>query len=369
MNKSKSKNILVISLQGIGDLLLTTPLLSALKRGISPVRISVLTFNGNKDILAGNPDVDEIVAFNPKESNNLWTIVRLLWYLRSRRYDISICAYPSGLRSALIAYACGVKERLGQGLSIFKNYKWLFTKQTEVKEVKHAVLMNMDFLRLLGIKTSGQNNTPVLSVSEEEKERASNFLRSEGVKSGDLLVAIHVGGGKFTAEYRNWPIERFSKTADTLIEILGAKVILIGGADDRTAVDKAVAGIRNKPVISAGKLSLKETAALIKQTRLLICNNSGPMHMAAALGIPTVSIFGSADPRIHRPWGDGHIVLQKELDCSPCYYPFFRDTLEETRLRNRWFGKKFECITGDYRCLSSITVEDVVGSAKKILER
>ncbi|MFA5339472.1 MAG: glycosyltransferase family 9 protein [Candidatus Omnitrophota bacterium] len=369
MNKDKPKNILVVSLQGIGDLLLLTPFLHALKKGIPVDKISVLTFSSNKDILSGNPDVDEIIAFNPRESNNFLSIIGLLGCLRGNSYDISICAYPSGLRSAFIAFACGAKERLGQDLGIFWRCRWLFTKQTEIKEVKHAVLMNMDFLYLLGVGTVGQDNAMVLNVSGEEKERAFDFLKSEGVKNGDLLIAVHAGGGKFTAAYRNWPIERFSKVADTLIEGSGAKVVFIGGADDKGAVDKAIAYMENKAIVAAGKLSLKETAALIGQARLLICNNSGPMHMAAALGIPTVSIFGSADPRIHRPWGDGHVVLQKELDCSPCYYPFFRDTLKETKLRNRWFGKKFECMTGDYRCLGSITVEEVVAAAKKILEQ
>lgn len=369
MNEEKPKNILLISLQGIGDLLLTTSLLHALKIKISPVKLSVLTFNGNKDILCGNTDVDEVVTINLKDSSSLWRIINLLRNLRHNRYDLSICAYPSGLRSALIGYACGAKERFGQGLTIFKNFEWLFTKQTEVNEVKHAVLMNLDFLCLLGIDIDGKNAAVVLNLSEEDTKSSSNLLEFEGVRSGDLAIAIHAGGGKFTAAYRNWPIERFSKVADILIKERGAKVIFVGGADDKNAVNEAIGQMRNKPIVAAGRLSLKGTAALIKQTRLLICNNSGPMHLAAAVGVPTVSIFGSADPRIHKPWGENHIVLQKGLDCSPCYYPFFRDTLEETRLRNRWFGKKFECATGDYRCLNSISVEEVVEAAKKILGR
>ncbi len=369
MSEKKPKNILVISLQGIGDLLLTTPLLHTLKSEISPVKVSVLTFDNNKAILNGNPDIEEVITFNSKDSNNPWSIIRLLTYLRRNKYDLSIGAYPCGLRSAFMGYASGAKERLGQGLSIFRNYRWLFTKQINTKEVKHAVLINLDFLDLLGIRTNPLNAKVVLNLSDEEMNDASCFLESQGAGRGDLIVAIHVGGGKPAVEYKSWPIERFSKVADILTEKCGAKIVFIGGSSDIGPVDIAARAMTNKPVIAAGKLSLKSTAALLKKSKLLISNNSGPMHIAAAIGTPTVSISGPVDPRIHGPWGDGHIVLQSELDCSPCYYPFFRDTLEETKLRNKWSGKKFECMTGDYRCLSSITVEDVAGAAKKILER
>ena len=126
--------------------------------------------------------------------------------------------------------------------------------------------------------------------------------------------------------------------------------------------------MKGKPINAAGKTLLKQTTALIQKTRLLVCNNSAPMHIAAALGIPTVSIFGSADSRIHRPWGEGHIILQKQLECSPCYYPFIRDTLEETKLRNAWVRNTFKCKTKDYRCLTSISVEEALKAVERGLK-
>lgn len=365
MNKKVNK-ILIISLQGIGDLLLTTPLLYLLRKNFLNVKLYVLTLRSNKEILFNNPNIDEIIAFDSRDRRNIFKILILLFNLRREYFDLTICAYPSGLRSAFLGYLSGAAERFGQDLSLFKNYRWLFTKQTLITEVKHAVLMNLDFLKLLNINIERINTNLVLNLTESDKRFASEFLKANNVEDGDLLIAIHPGGGKFTATYRCWPEERFAKVADNLAERHNAKILLIGGKDDKLTEEKIISMMKHKPIGTVGRASIKQTAALIQKARLLICNNSAPMHIAAALGIPTVSIFGSADPRIHRPWGKNHIILQKELECSPCYYPFFRDTLEETKLKNRWLGKRFKCVTNDYRCLSAITVEDVLRAVDAI---
>lgn len=361
------KNILVISLQGIGDLLLATPLLRGLKSRYPGSKLTVLTFKANMEILSNNPDVDIITAVGAGTEKNAGALVKLVTGLRKARPDLSICAYPSGLRSALLGYLSGAKQRLGQDLDIFKGRRWLFTKQAPVKEVKHAILMNLDLLGLAGIDVSGMRKEPVLNLGEDDKKFAAGFLKDNCVAAGDTLVAIHAGGGKYTAAFRSWPAERFAKAADAAAEKLGAKIMLIGGPSDLPAVNGISGMMKRRHISAAGKASLMQTAALISMSRAMVCNNSGPMHMAAALGVPTVSIFGSADPRIHRPYGQGHIVLRKELECSPCYYPFFRDTLPETKARNRWTAKKFECASGDYRCLSSISPEDVLEALGKIL--
>jgi len=364
----KLDNILVVSLQGIGDLLLTTPLLHGIKKAFPMAKLYILTFNANKDILSGNSDVDEIITFDYKNKSNILKVLTLLFDLRKRRFDLSVCPYPSGLRSAFIGYLSGARERFGQRLSLFKNYRWVFTNQTPITEVKHAVLMNLDFLRLLGIDFKDVDTRIVFNLNDEDKKFASEFLRDNNVEDKDLLIAVHAGGGRYTIAYRNWSAERFARVCDGLVERFKAKVILIGGKDDEMIVKRVISMMRQKPISAVKKASLKQTAVLIQRVKLLICNNSAPMHIAAALGTPTVSIFGSVDPRIHRPWGEGHIVLRKTLECSPCYYPTLRDTLKETKLKNRWFGRKFKCKTGDYSCLTSVSIEDVLNATKTILK-
>lgn len=359
---------MVISLQGIGDLLLATPLLRGLKFSFPAAKLSVLTLRSNSDILSNNPYVDSIIAFDADASWHIFAIPALLCGIRNKHPDLAICAYPSGLRSALMGYLSGAKERLGQELSLFRNYRWLFTKQAPITEVKHAIAMNLDFLKLLDVDIDRLDKNPVLNLSKKDESFASEFLMTNKIDDRDLLIAIHAGGGKHTAAYRSWPKERFTQAADSLIEKFKANVIFIGGAADEVTVNEISKKMVHTPLSAAGRASLTQTAALIQKARLLICNNSAPMHMAAALGIPTVSIFGSADPRIHRPYGQGHIVLRKELECSPCYYPFFRDTLVETKIKNRWTAKKFRCVSDDYRCLSFIIIEDVLNAVEIILK-
>ncbi|MFA6355976.1 MAG: glycosyltransferase family 9 protein [Candidatus Omnitrophota bacterium] len=360
-------NILVISLQGIGDLLLATPMLKGIKLNYPGSRLTVLTLSANKDILSNNPDVDDVITFDAGAGKNPAAIAALIMKLRNIRPGLSICAYPSGLRSAFLGYLSGAKERLGQDISLFEGYRWLFTKQVHIKEIKHAVLMDLDLLSPLGIDTSGIETNPVLNIGAAEEKGASKFLEDNRISDRDNLVAIHAGGGRHTAAYRSWPLDNFAKLAGMAIEKFGVKVLFIGGPSDEPAVKEISGKMGHPSITSAGKVSLMQTAALIRKSRALICNNSAPMHIAAALGVPTVSIFGSADPRIHRPYGQGHIVLRKELECGPCYYPFFRETLPETKARNRWRGKKFECASGDYRCLSSITPDDAMEALGKVL--
>ena len=362
-----TNRVLVVSLQGIGDAVLITPLLSSLNKNINNINISVLTFKSNSGVLDGNRDLDELICIDRKDANNPLRVIQLIYRLRKKKFDASICTYPSGLRTALLAYLSGAKERFGQGLRMFKKYRWLFTKLSPMNEIKHAVLMNLDFMKLFGVEPDIKDATVSINLCEEDYIYVERFLRAQGIGEKDKIIAIHPGCGEGTSRHRRWPLERFVEVINYLAEKKGIKIVLIGGQDDLPVLDEISDKIARKPVIAAGKLSIAQTATLLKKSSFLICNNSAPMHIAAAVGTPTISIFGPTDPRIHRPWGDNHIVLQKHHECCPCYYPFIGDTLEDAAKRNSWHKKHFECRSGDYRCLISITVEDVIKAADRML--
>jgi len=358
---------LIISLQGIGDLLLATPIARNIKKSSPSSRVCVLTFTGNAGILEGNTDIDRIYTVNSARAGDLLYIMRMVSGLRKERFGASICAYPSGVRSAFLGYLSGAKVRVAQGLKMFKGYGWLFTARSTIDKVKHAVEMNLDILAVAGIDIGNADKCPKVVVGADDMKTARAFLDGNGISAGDTFVSVHPGGGVYTALYRCWPEERFASAADTLAGKPGVKIVLIGGKADAEKAARVASMMKHRPVIAAGRLTLMETSALLTMSKLLICNNSGPMHIAAALKVPTVSIFGAADPRIHRPWGEGHIVLQSGLDCSPCYYPFLRDTLKETAEKNRWSGKEFDCVTKDYRCMLKISVDDVIKASEDLL--
>jgi ADP-heptose:LPS heptosyltransferase len=226
------KRYLIISLQGIGVLLLATPNSGTYKETDAESRVCVLTFKGNAEILKGNTDVDMAYMINNARTRDLPYILGMIWSLKKERFDASICAYPSGIRSALIGYLSGSKARIGQGLKIFDNYKWLFTSNARVEDVKHAVEMNLDLLAAYGMDINGAEKRPRIDISEADIAAAGAFLDENGISGKDMVIAVHSGGGIYTALYRCWPEERFSAVSDTLAEKYGAKVVIIGGKQD-----------------------------------------------------------------------------------------------------------------------------------------
>jgi ADP-heptose:LPS heptosyltransferase len=144
---------------------------------------------------------------------------------------------------------------------------------------------------------------------------------------------------------KSWPKESFAELGDQLASRIGAKIILTGGRADRSLVEEIASQMRTRPLVAAGRTTLKELCALFRKVDLVITCDSGPMHIAAALGTRTVALFGPTDPRRTGPYGMGHRVLQKQMDCVPCF--------------------KRRC--PDNRCLKEITVEEVGEAAAEIL--
>jgi len=152
-----------------------------------------------------------------------------------------------------------------------------------------------------------------------------------------------------------------------LIEEFKATILFIGAEVEKDHSDKIISLMKNTPLNAVGACSLGQSAALMQKSKILICNNSGPMHIAASLHIPTISISGPVDKRIYSPWGSlGHIVLQKELECAPCYYSFLRDTLPETKRKNMWVGKTHRC-NNNHLCLEKITENDVMEAVRTLI--
>jgi lipopolysaccharide heptosyltransferase II len=357
----KNKRILIVSLQGIGDLLMATPLIKAIKKSFPKSYVGVLTFNLNSEILDNNPYVNEVFKVGKM---SLLESVRLLYKIRRQRFDVGILSYPSGLKSASFVFLCGISKRLGHDLTIFKKHKYLFTDLIKVKTVKHAVLFNLDFLRCFNIDQNDSDIEMTLNIADEDKENAASIYRKYDLIDKTNII-VHAGGGKFTQLYRSWPHENYAAACDELIKTGKINIIFIGGKEDVALTNNIVSIMKYPSLNLAGKLGLSLTAALISQADILIGNNSAPMHIAAALKVPTLSIFGCVDERLHHPWGNDYTILQKDMDCCPCYYPFLTDTLKETAKRNSWIKKEFLCRKGDTPCFKEITVSKFVEEVRR----
>lgn len=365
MRKSEPKNILVISMQGFGDLLLFSPAFLCLKGSYPGSRISALVMKNRAGVVSGNPCIDEIIEYDQSKKSDLFMNITFLIILRKKRFDTVICAYPSGLRSAVIAYATGAGIRVGQALSFTNKLPFLLNVRVILSGIKHAIEMNMDLLKAIGVDTSRCPRKLQLPLAKEDTKYAEDLFLNDRIKKSDIVITVHPGVSEGGA-HRSWGGNNYAELIDALDTELHARIILVGGPADRSLMTEIRNSIKTEPLVVSG-ISIKQMAAVFKLSTLFIGNNSGPMHIAASVGTPTVAIFGDTDPRIHGPYGNKSIIVRKELACSPCHYPFLHGAVKGAEPGKGFVNGKFICAEGDFKCMKLITVKDVLGAAKSLL--
>jgi heptosyltransferase II len=319
------KNILLIRADGIGDALNSTPAISALRKTYPSAKVSIVVKQLGADILSQNPDIDEIITYNPsKKHKSIINKVKFFSELRSKNFDTAIALQNSSLCNFL-AFASGAKIRVGRR-SEPKRFGHTLThwiSQADPKGTKHEIDRNFDLVKLINVENGTRDL--ILKLSEEEKVFADDFLQKgvfntplqeKGIYDHQIvhLVGIHPGGSSVD---KLWLPENFAEIADRLIDKFKAKIMLFYGHNEDHLAKIILSKMKNKPILVSG-VSLRQLCALIQRCSLFICNDSGPMHIASAFKIPTIAIFGSTD---YVRWGPQHekaSVVRKEMDCFPC---------------------------------------------------
>ena len=323
------KNILIVKPSSLGDVVHTLPLLKDLRMGFPDAHIAWLIKRQYAGILEGNPYLNEIIPWE-------WDGFELIKKLRESRFDLVIDV--QGLfRSGFAAFLSGAHERIG-----FKNARELsplfYTKRVSVPAMDiHAVDRYRLITDYLGIKQYPPDFTII--IDEQEKVCVERLLFESGVKDGDILVMVNPSG---RWQSKRWGTEKFASLCDVLSSEYGVKTVIIGGPEDIRTSCEVKTLMRTAPIITAGKTTIKGLAALLSKAKVLVTNDSGPMHIAAALNVPVVAIFGPTDPGRTGPYGKGHIVVRKEIPCSPCFKKYCRDLL----------------------CMESVSVEEVKSAFK-----
>ncbi|MFZ5799802.1 MAG: glycosyltransferase family 9 protein [Candidatus Omnitrophota bacterium] len=298
------KKILVMRPDRIGDLILATPVFENLRRHFPKARIAVLIAKGNKDLIEGNPSIDQILV-SPVP----------LRYLEAEKFDLAIVLY-SAFWTARLAFRAGIPFRAGYD---FHGCGFLLTHKIPYEQkaaALHEVDRNLNLLELIGI--TPQIKELRISVSPEAQKKISHWLLSRGLSENSHLAIVHPGAYE---EYIRWRPEGFAKVADCLIADYKMQVVLLAGPQEYDLVRKVAALMHNQPVLATG-LTLGQTVALIKRAELFIGNSTGPMHIAAALKIPVVAIFGSRHPMddFHKwgPYGTKSFVVRRDVACKSC---------------------------------------------------
>jgi lipopolysaccharide heptosyltransferase I len=338
------KNILIIKPSSIGDIIHTLPFLYSIRARYPKAKISWLIKSGLDDLIASNPYLNEVILFERKRWGGFDDIgykfkglTEFIRELRRKRFDLVIDL--QGLfRSGIITYLSGADYRIGfanarEFSPIFYNYK---VSHPPIE--MHAVDRYLLVAKELGSDISKKDFT--INISKKEKEYALSLISRNKKRS---LIAVNPSA---RWETKMWPMKRYAELTDTIAAKLKAQPVLIGSSEDKVRINELLSMAKSKPVNLCGKTSLLQLAALLKKVDLLITNDSGPMHIAAAVGTPVVALFGPTRPKRTGPYGDRHVVIQKDLSCIRCL--------------------KKRC--DDLKCMEAITVNDVLTAVKGILK-
>jgi ADP-heptose:LPS heptosyltransferase len=339
--------IIILPLYGIGDVLMTTPALRNIKEQLDAEITYLHMFRTTKDILSYNPYVDKNIFLPFLELSKLRGL-RFLFGLRNN-YDCSINFYPSNRKQYnLAAFLVSSEIRIGHRYMIDDLSELNFLKNRTVQEDDslHNVEENLRLLEFLGIKDRKAYPLEIY-LTEEEKLFAHQWLRERKIDD-KILIGIHPGTSIFkNHDKRRWPEASFAKLIDRLdLEMKKCIFLLFGGPEEESLRSTVISMVHDqKKVLPVYSVSVRQTASLMKNCRLCISNDSGPMHIAAAVGVPTVAIFGPTNSVWVKPWGTKHKIVRSELPCSPCF---------------RYSPRPLRCVANlDYACLKNISVDQV----------
>lgn len=331
------KKILVIKFWALGDSVVLLPLLDALKKEFPKAKIDILAHKRNGIIFEGQKNVNKIIDFG------FFNIMK-----NFRNYDLCIDAEPALSVSAAVAFIMS-KYRLGFSHGIRKN---TYQKTIEF-EKQHMVQNYLDFARKIGIKYDTDNLVPI-ATDENDEKAVSEFLKNKKL-SGKPIIGIAPGLAE-SVKYRMWPIEKFAKLADELSE-KGFKILFIDSKNNISTVEK-IQSLMNCPSASAaGLFDVKKSAELISRCKLVVANDSGLMHISAAMGTKTIGLFGPNTPKIWAPYGRQNISVFKPKRGCP-----YMDNKKRELLPKRLTKEQLTC-------MDAITVSDVLNAVNKLLRK
>jgi heptosyltransferase-2 len=318
----------------VGDTVLSYPTVQQLKTFFPKSHLTILIPSHLTDLWKTFPHVDEIIPFQKKKGiGSIWEDLNLSQSLKERNFDLAVIL-PRSFRSAFHIYLAQIPIRIGyrdEGRSLFLTHK--IRRTQEILHV-HRVHYYQKLLEPLG--KTGNPPSPQIYLREEDRRWAKQVLMDLGTLVGRPLIGMNPGATYGLAKC--WYADRFGELGERLAEKRQAGILLFGKEEERPIVHEIQRHLGGKGIDLTGKTSLLQLAALLERCELLVTNDTGTMHVAAAVGTPVVALFGSTPPHITGPWGDGHVIVNKEVACSPCW--------------------KRVCPT-DHRCMELITVDEV----------
>lgn len=338
-NFSAKERVLVVEVNWLGDVLFSTPALRAVRKRHPGAYIAALVVPRCKGVLLGNNYLDEVMVLDEQGRYRGWRgKLRLIRDLRVRRFGIAYLFHRSFTR-ALCVFLAGIPRRIGYDT---KKRGFLLTERVAPPP---ADFHRADTTYYLVTKNAMPDSERYCDFffGADDKTYVEDFLKKHNLGLGKKLVVLHVGGNW---DLKRWPKEHFARLSDALDRDYGADVVITGSLDDYSIADKIAAGASRRPFVACGLTTLKQLGALFQRCDLVVSADSGPLHIAVAVGAHTLALFGPTSPEITGPFGRGDfaVVRKADLTCEvPCYH--------------------LGC--PDNTCMSSIHAEDVLSEAER----
>lgn len=336
------KRILIINVNWLGDVLFSTPFIRAIRKHYPDAFISCMAVPRCKEILEGNPNLNELIIFDEEgKHSSLFGKLQLASFLRSKKFDEAYLLHRSLTRTLITALA-KIPKRIGYHT---KKRKLFLTHNIDLpKDSLHRTEYFLNIAREMGIAVDKDGYD--FFIPAEDEKYVDNFLKDEGISKGTPFVVLNPGANWLL---KRWPFENYARLGDLIHDKFGYKIIITGAQKDLKLAQDIASSMNNPPVIACGKITLKQLGVLFKRAKLVITNDTGPLHIAIAVGTRVISLFGPTSSQITGPYGPGrYSVLQKNVGCIvPCYH--------------------IKC--KDNRCMKAIIPDEVIKEMEKLSEK
>ena len=331
------QKIMIRTPNWIGDAVMTTPAMAVVRDSFPGARIVLVANPVVSQLFSPHPSCDDVIVYDKKGIHKgLAGLVRFSFSLRRESFDLAIL-FQNAIEAAIIGALAGIPNRTGYRSD---GRGFLLTRGVTLRKEDlrlHHTDYYLGMLQRIGLSASRRELS--LYCTEEEKDWAKEQL------GNGPRVAINPGAAYGSA--KRWFPERFAEVANSIRREFGMDILLVGGPAEREIGDDIVSRMPEKPLDMIGRTSVRQMMSLLSQCRLMVTNDSGPMHVAAALGIPVVALFGPTDHTTTSPLSDAVRIVRKDTECAPCL--------------------KRVCPT-DQRCMTAIDPGDVMVSVRSLLE-
>jgi ADP-heptose:LPS heptosyltransferase len=320
IDRSLVKRILVITLSNVGDIILTTPVIRTLSKEFPSARLDVMVGPNGREIFERDPSVFKLIIYDkhiPISEKR-----RLQLKLKKLRYDLVV-----DIRNTVFPLLIGPKFRTA-------------TIQKIPKSAMHSKKRHLYRLKSLGIKNMDESS--YIHIPEEDLAYIEKLMDAEGIKAP---VVVMGPGAK--SHLKRWTVEGFAELGDRLVAELASSVVFIGSHDDREIVDNIIGKMKKSAHNLVGRTNIRQLAAILKRSDILITNDSAPLHLGCATGTKVLALFGPTDSEKYGPTGEFDVVISKKLSCSPC---------------------EVAVCSHNYECMKLIAPDEVFEAAKVLLE-